>query len=291
MTRGLTRRKLVAATAAMSSGALLSEPIGASPDDPCTEIDELVAEIETLEQELGELEALVEELPERREELFLELPEIFGDLREPQYPPDIHDTARDIGESIRENVLLLDVISGFAESFATAWVVDDGYLLTNAHNVEGNPDELRVMTPDGAEYSAEIVNYVEGNRPDVALLTTEYPGEPLPIGTSSDLDPGDHLLQVGHPGNFGYWVISLGELIRIRDDNRLQATVPGLSGNSGSPIVDFSGQVVGMTHAGTHIRPKETPYAGDPVTDVFAPPEETLAVRIETAMDRMEAWR
>lgn len=291
MDSSLTRRELVAAAGAVSVGAVAAKPIAASPDDPCAEVDRLEAEIDTLEGELAELEALIEELPTRRWELFLELPEIFGNLREPRYPPHVRDTARDIGESIRDNVLLLDVISEFGDGFATAWVVDDGYLLTNAHNVEGNPDEVRVMNPDGADYGAEIVNYVEGNRPDVALLETEYPGQPLPIGTSSDLDPGDHLLQVGHPGNFGYWVISLGEFVEFRDDNRVQATVPGLAGNSGSPILNFSGEVVAMTHAGTHIKPEETPHTGDPVTDAFTPPTDTLAVPIETAMERMETWR
>ena len=291
MSSSLTRRELVAVAGAISAGTVVQRPVTASTDEVCTEIDSLEAEVVALEDELAALENLVEELPTRKEELFLKLGEMYGNLDEPQFPPAVRDTAHEIGESIRDSVVVLDIIYGeFDSGFATAWVVDDGYLLTNAHNVDDAPIELRVVNPGGETYSAEIVNYVEGQRPDVALLKTDFPGEPLSLGSSSDLDQGDYVVQVGHPGDFGYWVISLGEFVNAQVDI-LQATVPGLEGNSGSPIVDFSGEVVGMTYSGTPPELPQTPYEGDPVTDAFGNPDVTNAVPIETAMEYVEEWR
>ncbi len=82
---------------------------------------------------------------------------------------------------------------------------------------------------------------------DVAILRTDYTKAPgLPVGSSGGLKEGDPLVQVGHPGGIGNWVMTLGEVV-MRHGSRLVGTVPTAGGMSGSPVLTLDGKVVGIT--------------------------------------------
>ena len=134
-------------------------------------------------------------------------------------------------------------------------ISEDGYVMTNYHVVEG-ATRLTVTTHMGEEYEAEIVGSDEIN--DVALLKVEATGlDPVEIGSSSDLLVGDMVVAIGNPlgeltatATVGY--VS-GKDRSVSTDgtviNMLQTDAAINSGNSGGPLFNMKGQVIGITTA------------------------------------------
>jgi serine protease Do len=125
----------------------------------------------------------------------------------------------------------------------------DGYLLTDEH-VVGSSRYVRVKFVTGREVNGEVVR-ADRNR-DVALVKLEddiYPS--LPLGESSRVQPGADVFAIGTPleENFGQTVTKgivsgYGE----EDGQRiLRSDVSIQKGNSGGPLLDRSGVVVGLS--------------------------------------------
>jgi serine protease Do len=209
----------------------------------------------------------------------------------PRFPPETNDAARDAGRDARESVVLLDVGGSYSEGTATAWFVTDHYLLTNAHNVEDDFETLQGVTVRQETFEAELVGSVADQQPDVALLRTGVEGTPLPIGDAGSLTRGDPLVQVGYSGGFGHWVITLGSYLDRGSSDELSASIPGLEGNSGSPILDLDGQVVAMTFgAQSEGDPAIEPTDDEVRVGLLAGEPFTSAVPIDTAMEQMDEW-
>jgi len=134
-------------------------------------------------------------------------------------------------------------------------ITEDGYVVTNYHVVEGGK-EITVITYLGEEYDAQLVGHDELN--DVALLKVEATGlDAVRIGSSDDLIVGDQVVAIGNPlgeltstQTVGY--IS-GKDRAISTDgsiiNMLQTDAAINSGNSGGPLFNMKGEVVGITTA------------------------------------------
>ena len=131
----------------------------------------------------------------------------------------------------------------------------DGYVVTNYHVVNG-AEKLTITTHVGDEYEATLVGSDEVN--DVALLKVEATGlDPVEIGSSDDLLVGDMVIAIGNPlgeltatATVGYVsgkdrsVSTDGTII-----NMLQTDAAINSGNSGGPLFNMKGQVIGITTA------------------------------------------
>ena len=127
-----------------------------------------------------------------------------------------------------------------------------GYVVTNAHVVERS-STVQVRLASGRRLAGTVVG--RDRRVDLALVKVE-PAAPLPVlplGDSERLSVGELVLALGHP--FGLeQTVSLG--IVSRKGAPLQAAAPGFDfiqtdaavnpGNSGGPLVDMGGQVVGV---------------------------------------------
>ena len=134
-------------------------------------------------------------------------------------------------------------------------ISQDGYVMTNYHVVEG-AQKLTVTTHMGEEYTAQLVGSDEIN--DVALLKLDATGlDPVEIGSSTDLLVGDMVIAIGNPlgeltatATVGYVsgkdrsVTTDGTMI-----NMLQTDAAINSGNSGGPLFNMKGQVIGITTA------------------------------------------
>ncbi|MFO7895009.1 MAG: trypsin-like peptidase domain-containing protein [Longimicrobiales bacterium] len=139
----------------------------------------------------------------------------------------------------------------------------DGLVLTNEHVVRG-ATEIVVTLADGRDFPAELVGTDEVN--DLALLRLETNGEELtkvPLGTSNDLLIGEWVVAIGNP--FGYLLsnpeptVTAGvvsglnrNIIPTSDDNSgyylgmIQTDASVNPGNSGGPLVNAAGKVVGV---------------------------------------------
>jgi serine protease Do len=129
-----------------------------------------------------------------------------------------------------------------------------GHILTNNHVVDG-AEKIVVVFSDGTEAVAKVVGTDAGA--DVAVIkvdNTSYP--PLPRGDSSKLRVGELVMAVGSPFELSQSVttgiISALERndVRINQfESFLQTDAPINPGNSGGPLVNMSGQVIGVNSA------------------------------------------
>jgi 2-alkenal reductase len=134
------------------------------------------------------------------------------------------------------------------------FISNEGYLLTNYHVVE-DANNLYIILSDGSESDVSLVGYdmyadlavlkSEGNVPAVAIL-----------GNSEALDPGETVIAIGSPlGDFKNSVttgvvsatgrsIDTGEGYKIEDLIQTDAAIN--QGNSGGPLVNLAGEVIGL---------------------------------------------
>jgi S1-C subfamily serine protease len=135
-------------------------------------------------------------------------------------------------------------------------ITPDGYVLTNNHVVE-NTAEMEVGLTDGSTFKAEIV----GTDPatDLAVVRAGASGLPMAeLGNSSTLHVGQLVIAIGNPLGFqstvSTGVISaLGRSLRGQTgrliENVIQTSAPLNPGNSGGPLVDSRGRVIGINTA------------------------------------------
>jgi len=126
----------------------------------------------------------------------------------------------------------------------------DGYILTNAH-VVADADEVTVRTTDRREYPAKVIGL--DRRTDVAVLKIE--GKQLPVvklGDPSKLRPGEWVLAIGSPFTFENSVTAgivsaTGRAMPGEDlVPFIQTDVAVNPGNSGGPLFNLNGEVVGI---------------------------------------------
>ena len=135
----------------------------------------------------------------------------------------------------------------------------EGRVLTNFHVVDGT-DEVKIKFADGATFDASIVG--TDPRSDLAVLKIKTPGPadltPATLGDSESLRVGEWVLAVGAPFNFTQTVTAgiISAKCRTRIDNDsdkyddfLQTDAAINPGNSGGPLVNLSGDVIGINTA------------------------------------------
>ncbi|MBI5576309.1 MAG: trypsin-like peptidase domain-containing protein [Deltaproteobacteria bacterium] len=132
----------------------------------------------------------------------------------------------------------------------------DGYVLTN-HHVVGGAEHVRLTLTDGTSLGASAV----GSDPPNDLAVVRANGSGLPyaaLGDSSTLRVGQLAIAIGNPYGFqssvSTGVVSAtGRSMRSLDgrmiDNVIQHTAPLNPGNSGGPLVDSKGRIVGINTA------------------------------------------
>ncbi|HYC81436.1 MAG TPA: trypsin-like peptidase domain-containing protein, partial [Solirubrobacterales bacterium] len=141
----------------------------------------------------------------------------------------------------------------------SGWAVEPNLIVTNAHVIAG-ADDTTVTTQGGVELEATPVYYSPGD--DLALLRVE--GVRLPtLPVTSERSEGEDAAVLGYPENGPYTIEAarIGETrATISEDsygngpvNRTITALRGAvrSGNSGGPLVDAAGRVVGIVFAAT----------------------------------------
>jgi len=135
-------------------------------------------------------------------------------------------------------------------------VQPNGVVVTNYHVIE-NAQAVMVKLPDEREFRAQGVI---GSDPelDVAVLKLNAHDLPImPLGNSDHVKVGQRIITIGNPLGMFEFTVSDGIIsaIRLDDDPEskikklIQITAPVSHGNSGGPLLDLNGRVVGITFA------------------------------------------
>jgi len=153
-------------------------------------------------------------------------------------------------------VVLVSVRGEKGEGFGSGFVVDRrGHILTNAHVVDGGT-AVTVMFADGTEEKARVLGV--DNSTDLAVLKVGElpPGvRPVPLGDSAGLVVGQDVVAIGNP--YGYertattGIVSalkrtIGSPNGFAIQNAIQTDAAINQGNSGGPLFDRTGRVIGM---------------------------------------------
>jgi serine protease Do len=127
-------------------------------------------------------------------------------------------------------------------------ISDDGFIMTNAHVVEG-ADEVTVTLTDRREFKAKVLG--ADRRSDVALLKVEARNLPsLRIGDSNRIRVGEWVIAIGSPFNLENTVTAGIISAKARDTGEylplIQSDVAVNPGNSGGPLINMRGEVIGI---------------------------------------------
>lgn len=134
-------------------------------------------------------------------------------------------------------------------------LTEDGYVITNCHVVEG-ATSVSVITHDGTEYPASIVGTESAN--DIAVLKLEATGLPaVTIGSSDNLVIGDMVVAIGNPLGTLTSTQTVGYVSGKDRDVTTDGSIMSMiqtdaainSGNSGGPLFNMYGEVIGVTTA------------------------------------------
>ncbi len=133
---------------------------------------------------------------------------------------------------------------------------EEGHVLTNNHVIEGGEEITVSFESEGKQYPAEVVG-TEPNE-DLALLKVNAPASqlhPLKLGDSSKMEVGDPVVAIGNPFDLQRTVTSgiVSALQReitapngVTIDNVIQTDAAINPGNSGGPLLNSSGEVIGI---------------------------------------------
>jgi putative serine protease PepD len=168
---------------------------------------------------------------------------------------------RAVADAVRPSVVAIAVISSSGSGEGSGVIVDDaGHVLTNNH-VVGGAERIKVTLADGRVYDATLV----GTDPttDLAVVAiTDAPDDlkPAAIGDSDAVEVGDAVMAVGNPLGLDSTAttgivsaldrpVSTGSVnsTDVVVTNAIQVDAAVNPGNSGGPLFNASGQVIGIT--------------------------------------------
>ena len=141
------------------------------------------------------------------------------------------------------------------QSLGSGFIIDpQGIVVTNNHVIEG-ADEITVTLQDGTTLKASVVG--RDTKTDLAVLKvkSDHPLPALAFGDSDHSRVGDWVLAIGNPFGLGGTVTAGIISARGRDiqqgpyDNFIQTDAPINRGNSGGPLFDMDGAVIGINTA------------------------------------------
>ena len=142
-------------------------------------------------------------------------------------------------------ILIFDQQNNLLKTGTGFFISPDGLLLTNYHVISGG-SSIMAKTPTGAVYFLKSVLSASKTY-DVAelqFLATDVPY--LSLGSSSSAVEGQRVLVIGNPEGLE-GTVSEGIISAFRDNrSMIQITAPISLGSSGSPVLDESGQVLGI---------------------------------------------
>jgi Do/DeqQ family serine protease len=144
---------------------------------------------------------------------------------------------------------------------ASGFVFDErGYILTNNHVVQ-DAEDVRVTFIDGKEYAAEVIGVDPSTDVAVVRVRADGPLPPVRLGDSDGIRVGDWAIAVGNPFGYLEGSVTVGVVsAKGRSDLDIEGGTPVYQnfiqtdasinyGNSGGPLVNIRGEVIGVNTA------------------------------------------
>ena len=182
------------------------------------------------------------------------------------------------------------------QSLGSGFIISaDGYVVTNNHVVSptgrGTVEEITVIMPDGTEHNAELVGTDASSDLAVLKISGSKAFPFVEFGDSRQARPGDWVVAIGNPFGLGGTVTSgiISAIQRVTGqggayDRYIQTDASINRGNSGGPLFDMQGNVIGINNA--IISP-----TGGSVGIGFAIPAETAAPIVDKLRRGVEIER
>ena len=146
-------------------------------------------------------------------------------------------------EKVKKSVVLIRGDDGDGSGFV---IHEDGYILTNQHVIEKSR-RINVLI-DGRSHRANVI--AEDEVLDIALLKIEPSGKLEPLRFADDAYVGEEVIMIGYPLSLKSQVTATKGIVSgfpvIQNSVVLQVDASTNSGNSGSPVLNLRGEVVGM---------------------------------------------
>ena len=176
----------------------------------------------------------------------------------------IYDQATKQVVGIQSNITYMNFFGQTTQAALSGtgfFISDDGYILTNNHVISeasSSGSEINVLTYDGTTYAATVVGADASN--DLAVLKIDASDcVPVTFGSSSDMSVGDTVYAVGNPMGELQFTMTSGMVSALDRDvtteesggsiNMFQMDAAINSGNSGGPVYNANGEVIGVATA------------------------------------------
>lgn len=165
--------------------------------------------------------------------------------------PSFKLTAEDIYQQASPSVVEIQGTTLTGTSTGTGFFYDDkGTLVTNYHVIAGCTDAT-ISLNNGETYKVEHVLGYSAEK-DIAILATSYNNSKALAFRSDNINTGETIYTIGSSlgltGSLSNGIISSSERI-INGNTYIQITAPISKGNSGGPLLDETGKVIGITSA------------------------------------------
>lgn len=181
-------------------------------------------------------------------------------LDDKYYEEDGRYTAQGIAEAVSPSVVSIEIYktgTSFAAVGQGSGIVmsEDGYILTNAHVVDGASKGIKVVLSDKTEYEAKIIGMDTAS--DIAVIKIHAKGlSPAQFGDSESVSVGEDVVTIGSPAGF-YGSVTKGIVSGLDRQIKVENSSISMSciqidaainpGNSGGALLNMWGQVIGIT--------------------------------------------
>lgn len=182
------------------------------------------------------------------------------ELDDKYYEEDGRYTAQGIAEAVSPSVVSIEIYktgTSFAAVGQGSGIVmsEDGYILTNAHVVDGASKGIKVVLSDKTEYEAKIIGMDTAS--DIAVIKIPAKGlSPAQFGDSESVSVGEDVVTIGSPAGF-YGSVTKGIVSGLDRQIKVENSSISMSciqidaainpGNSGGALLNMWGQVIGIT--------------------------------------------
>ncbi|MBQ3252007.1 MAG: trypsin-like peptidase domain-containing protein [Oscillospiraceae bacterium] len=213
----------------------------------------------SLQEEMSaNLSSLQLQLEQMKQNIGTKDPDVSADTTGLLLPSQVYAKNVDAVVAISNHSMTTNIfgqVSRTASSGSGFIISKDGYVVSNYHVIQG-ANKLTVLLASGKEYDAQVIGFDASN--DIAVLKIEGTDFPcVKLGSSNALVVGDRVAAIGNPLGELTSTMTVGYISakdrNVNTDgtsmNMLQTDAAINSGNSGGPLFNMYGEVVGITTA------------------------------------------